>query len=300
MVIVFGSINLDLIFPVPALPRPGETVLSPAVHIQPGGKGANQAVAASRDGARVIMAGAVGKDALAQGALELLRESRVDVTRVAEADAPTGCAGIFVDREGRNVIGVGSGANLSVRAEQIGHDLLGRQTTLLLQMEVPAAETARLIERARLCGARIILNLAPAAPMPNEALRAIEILVLNETEGEWLAQQIGTAPDAASLHRALGCAVVRTLGAEGAEAASGDGVIRVPGRQVTAVDTTGAGDCFTGVLGAALDRGLPLEQCLQRANAAAAVCCSRSGSQVTMPRAHEIDTAITQLPTRRN
>ena len=112
MIVVFGSINLDLIFPLPALPSPGETVLTAAVRIEPGGKGANQALAAARDGACVAMAGAVGRDALAPGALMLLQAGGVDLSRVAATDAATGCAGIFVDRQGRNVIGVGSGANL--------------------------------------------------------------------------------------------------------------------------------------------------------------------------------------------
>ena len=298
MIIVFGSINLDLIFPLPALPSPGETVLSPAVHIQPGGKGANQAVAAARDGAHVLMAGAVGRDALAAGALTLLREGGVDLTRVVETDAPTGCAGIFVDREGRNVIGVGSGANLAVQADQVGdHELTG-ETTLLLQMEVQAAETAQLIHRARRHRTRVVLNLAPAAPLAEDALRNVDVLVLNETEAESLARELKADPVAASLHGVLGCTVVRTLGADGVEAAQSGDTIRIPGHQITAVDTTGAGDCFTGVLGAALDRGLGLEQALRRANAAAALCCTRPGSQATMPTAAETDQAIAALPTR--
>jgi ribokinase len=298
MIVVFGSINLDLIFPLPALPRPGESLLSPAVLIQPGGKGANQAVAAARDGAPVAMIGAVGGDALAEGALALLRQTEVDLSRVATVAAPTGCAGIFVDRQGRNMIGIGSGANLAVNAEQLPDHLLGPQTTVLLQMEVPPEQTARIITRASRAGARIVLNLAPAGPLPEDALRSVDILVVNESETEWLARAAGCEPTATALHDRLGCTVVRTLGAKGAETAGRDGLTTIPGRPVEAVDTTGAGDCFTGVLAAALDRDLSLAKALERANIAAALCCTRSGSQVTMPAAAEIDAAKDSLPTR--
>jgi ribokinase len=298
MIVVFGSINLDLIFPLPALPRPGESLLSPAVLIQPGGKGANQAVAAARDGAPVAMIGAVGSDALAEGALTLLRKTEVDLSRVATVEAPTGCAGIFVDRQGRNMIGVGSGANLAVNAEQLPDELLGPQTAVLLQMEVPPEQTARVIARARRAGARIVLNLAPAGPLRDDALRSVDILVVNESETEWLARETGCEPTAAALHHRFGCTVVRTLGPDGAEAAGRDGPITIPGRPVEAVDTTGAGDCFTGALAAALDRGLSLTKALERANIAAALCCTRSGSQVTMPAAAETDAAMDSLPTR--
>jgi ribokinase len=292
VILVFGSINLDLIFPLPSLPSPGETILAPSVRIEPGGKGANQALAAARDGAKVIMAAAVGRDALADGALVLLRKAAIDLSRVIATEAATGCAGIFVDREGRNVIGVGSGANLAVRSDQIEDALLTPATTILLQMEIPPTENAALIRRARAGGARIVLNLAPAAPLDPDALQAIDVLVLNEAEAAWLASHLSTHAEASALRGALGCTVVRTLGEQGVEAASKNGPIRVEGRKIVPIDTTGAGDCFTGVLAAALDRGMPLEPALHRANAAAALCCTRAGSQGTMPTATEIDAAL--------
>jgi ribokinase len=236
--------------------------------------------------------GAVGRDALAQAALALLREAKTDLSRVIETDAPTGCAGIFVDREGRNVIGVGSGANLTVRADQVEDALLAPDVTLLLQMEVPATENAALIRRARARGARIVFNLAPAGPLDPDALRAIDVLVLNEAEAAWLASRLGTHAEADELHRMLGSIVVRTLGEQGAEAVGPDGAIRVPGCKVRPIDTTGAGDCFTGVLATALDRGMPLSAALERANAAAALCCTCAGSQGTMPTAAEVDAAL--------
>ncbi len=287
MIVVFGSTNLDLIFAVQHIPAPGETVLCPGIRIEPGGKGANQAVAAARDGAPVIMASAVGRDALAMGALRLLRESGIDLSRAIETEASTGCAAITVDPSGANAIAVGSGANLLVSAEQIEDALLAPSTTLLLQMEVPATETAALIRRAHGRGARTVLNLAPALPLPDDALRMVDLLVANETEAAWLAGNYGCSADAAALRMALGVEVVRTLGAEGIDAATAGGPLHVAAHKIVPVDTTAAGDCFVGVLAAALDRGAPLGVALHRANAAAALCCMRAGSQGSVPTAEE-------------
>ncbi len=292
MIVVFGSVNLDLIFPLAALPAAGETVLGPDVRMEPGGKGANQALAAARDGARVALVGAVGRDPLAAAALALLRSEGVDLSGIAATDRATGCAAIFVDRAGRNAIGVGSGANLTARADQVEDALLAPGATLIVQMEVRPAETAALIRRARARNVRVVLNLAPAAALEADALRAVDVLVVNAVEAEWLAGSLRCAPDATGLRAALGATVVRTLGEQGAEAAHPDGLLRVPAHPVTAVDTTGAGDCFTGVLAAALDRGAPLAAALARAAVAAALCCTRPGSQATMPRVAEIDALL--------
>jgi len=289
MVIVFGSINLDLIFSVPHIPAIGETVLGPSIRIEPGGKGANQAIAAARDGAHVIMAAAVGRDILAASALTLLREANVDLTRVLETDASTGCAGICVDGAGNNAIAVGSGANLVVRQTQIEDALLGPTSTVVLQMEVPAPETAALVRRARAKGARIILNLAPAAPFPEATLRDVDILVLNQTEAAWLANHLGCVDGAAEMHARLGIVIVRTLGRDGLEVASAECVTAMPAHAITAIDTTAAGDCFVGVLAATLDRGAGLTAALDRAMAAAALCCTRHGSQGSIPTARETD-----------
>ncbi len=292
MILAFGSINLDLIFPLPHLPAPGETVLGPAMTIEPGGKGANQAVAAARDGGRVVFAGAVGADALAQDALRLMRATDMDISRVVTAKAATGCAAICVDPAGRNLIAVASGANLAARAGQVEPALLGPATTILLQMEVPRAETEALIHRARAAGSRIVLNLAPAAPLDEAALRAVDVLVLNEGEAGFLAGHLGCPATAVALRARLDVTIVITLGEQGLEAALPGGKLRLPAHQVQAIDTTGAGDCFTGVLAAALDRGLTLPEALARAQAAAALCCTRRGTQGSMPQAAETDNAL--------
>jgi ribokinase len=290
VIVVFGSINLDLIFNLPNIPRPGETVLGPSTRIEPGGKGANQACAAARDGAAVIIAAAIGRDPLGQAALALLRDAKVNLDRVRLVEASTGCAAITVDPDGNNAIAVGSGANLSACASQVEDSLLGPGTTLVLQMEVPPAETTDLIARARAGGARIVLNLAPAAALPEDALRSVDVLVVNETEAAWLAGHLGCSASAASLRDRLGgVAVVLTQGGQGADVASRDAIWHQPAERVAAIDTTAAGDCFVGVLAHRLDHGETLRAAVRRASTAAGLCCTRPGSQGSLPTQAETD-----------
>ncbi len=186
---------------------------------------------------------------------------------------------------------MGSGANLQARADQVEDALLAPGTTLVLQRENDPQQTAALIRRARARGARIVLNLAPAGPLDADALAALDVLVVNETEAEWLAAQYGTTPDATGLQGALGVGVVRTLGERGSEWADGSSAGCVAAHPVEAVDTTAAGDCFTGVLAAALDRGAGMADAMARAGVAAGLCCSRAGSQNSLPTAAETDRA---------
>jgi ribokinase len=290
MVIVFGSVNLDVIHAVDELPRPGQTVNGRDVTIQPGGKGANQAAAAALDGATVGFAGAVGHDSAAETALAGLKTAGVDLSRVARTDVHTGMASICVDKAGQNQIAVGSGANLLARADQVADADLGPGTTLVLQMEVDPAQTAALIRRAR--GARIVLNLAPAGAIADDALRMVDWLVVNADEAAWLGEHLGVPPDAASLHTALGVGVVRTLGSEGIDAASTAGMVRVDALKLDVVDTTGAGDCFVGVFAGALEIGASVEGALRRANVAAGLSCLRKGSQRSFPSNVEISAAL--------
>lgn len=292
MILVFGSINLDLIFSMPALPGPGQTVLGPDLRVEPGGKGANQAVAAARDGAAVAFAGAVGRDAFAEPALAGLKEVGVDLSRLAIVPAATGTAAIVVDPEGRNQIAVAAGANRLARAAQVEDAALEPATTLLLQMESDPAEIAALIARARARGARIILNLAPPRELERAVLAALDLLLVNEDEAGWLGQRLGTAGDARALAANLGISVVRTLGGAGVEAAAGGEEMRLSAYPVQVVDTTAAGDCFAGVLGAALDRGQALRRALERAVVAAGLSCAKAGSQRSLPAAAETDAAI--------
>ena len=295
LITVFGSINADMIFEVTQLPVPGQTLLARGFRIEAGGKGANQAVAAARDGASVAMVGAVGSDALAEPALAGLIASGVDLSKVARSTQPTGCAGINTDAEGRNQIVVALGANASISEKQLDYELLSRSKLLLLQMESPVREVEAVIARARSAGVKCILNLAPAIPISRAALSACGMIIVNEDEASALGGWLGCGPGALQLHRALGVDIVRTLGGEGAESCSSErGFQRVRARPVTPMDTTAAGDCFIGALAAELTRGGSLADGLVWAGTAAALCCTRAGSQSSLPRHEETREAFTR------
>ncbi|MBI3453282.1 MAG: ribokinase [Rhodospirillales bacterium] len=305
MIVVFGSINLDLVFSLPALPQPGETVLGASCRLAPGGKGANQATAAARDGAHTIMIGRVGGDTLAGLALGGLEEAGVDVSGVMRSAAATGCAAVCVDPAGRNQIAVAQGANAEAAAVQVADRLLGSRTTLVVQMEAPAAETAILIGRAHARGSRIILNLAPASRLDDAALKSVEIVVVNEIEAAWLAAAHGIAagmPDTLvrRLAAALGNTVVLTLGAEGAIAVGRGEAWAVGALPVRPVDTTGAGDAFVGVMAAALDRGTGMAIALHRASVAAGLACLEYGAQPSYPLYAATDARLADLAPARH
>ncbi|MEZ5844741.1 MAG: ribokinase [Hyphomicrobiaceae bacterium] len=288
MIIVFGSHNVDLVTEMEQAPQAGQTILGDCFRMEAGGKGANQALAAARAGAEVVMAGAVGSDPLAVIALADLRAAGVDVTRVAEVGEPTGTATIWVERGGVNRIVVAAGANSSARAGQIDDRTLAGATALLMQMEVPVAENAVMIRRAKAAGVRAILNVAPAIPVASEVLAGCALIVVNEDEAGAVAGWNGCGASARELRAALGCDVIRTLGSSGAEAATCEGEWLTPSFTVEAVDTTAAGDCFVGVLAAGLDGGLGLRQAMLEASAAAAFACTRKGAQSSLPTRTEI------------
>ncbi len=291
MILVFGSINVDVTVPVPHLPHPGETVLGGDYRLLPGGKGANQALAARRAGAEVVMVGAVGGDGFAAVALDPLRRAGIDTTLVRSLTRPTGCATIMVGAEGENMIAVASGANMAVTAGLVPDALLGPRTILVAQLEVPPAETMAVVERAHNAGSFVLLNIAPAQPLRPERLAKIDLVVANQHE----AAAIGPQP--AEIAARACCSLVVTAGAVGATAYLADGeIVRVPALPIEPVDTTGAGDTFVGVLAAALDHGAPLSAALRRASAAAGLACLAHGAQSAMPDAAAIDAAAVRLP----
>jgi len=291
VILVFGSINIDVLVPVPRLPLPGETVLGGDHALLPGGKGANQALAARRAGAVVRMAGAVGTDAFAGLALENLRRDGVDLDLVRRVARPTGCAAIMVNAAGENLIAVASGANKEAAAASVPEALLGPDTILVCQMEVPAAETSALIRRAGAAGARTLLNLAPAAPIEPALFGDIDILIANAGE----AASLGADP--AALARRLRQALVVTSGAAGSAAFLADGGrLDIPPLAIEPIDTTGAGDTFVGVLAAGLDRRLPLPAALRQASAGGALACLARGAQSAMPGRAAIEAAAARLP----
>jgi ribokinase len=300
MILVFGSLNADLVFQVQALPRPGETVLCPGYALEPGGKGANQAAAAAKAGAAVRMVGHVGGDSFGDFLRQGLVRAGVDCTGVANADAATGVAVIGVEPGGENQIMVGSGANLATREAQVADADLGPCVTLLCQNEVAPEATFALLGRAARRDARTILNLAPATPVPGAALDATHVLVVNEIEAAMAAghrpggpnDPQGLAGELAARHD-LTCVV--TLGAVGAIACGPAGRWRIGQLPVEPVDTTGAGDAFVGVLAAALDRGDELPDALRHASVAAGLACTRLGAQTSQPLAAEIEARLADL-----
>jgi ribokinase len=302
MIAVFGSINVDLVTRVPALPRPGETVLALSYQTLCGGKGANQAVAAARAAGGltpVAMIGAVGDDGFGVLSRENLASEGIDVAGVAAAPEPTGCAFIQVEDSGENVITVASGANRLLTAKVMSATALGPGDILVLQMEVPLAESLKAARAARARGARVVANLAPV-PADLDAIQlkalldAVDILVVNEHEAlRAAALLIPQAKDPLAAAKAIvahsGRTVVATLGGEGALAVLPNRkTIRAAAPPITPVDTTGAGDTFVGVFAAALAEGLALEAAMARACKAASLACMALGAQSAMPRREAI------------
>ena len=297
MIVVFGSINLDLITRVERIPGPGETTLGGDYATSPGGKGANQALAARRAGAKVAMVGAVGKDSFAAEALALLKADGVDLSATAEVAAPTGAAFIAVDAHGENAIVVASGANRLANAAQLERLAIGSGDTLVLQRETPPAEVEAAALYAKAKGARVILNLAPAGAPTEKLLAALDALILNEHEALSLADALqiaARAPEEVSAHldRARGLATIVTLGPAGAVGHAKGVRYAAPAPPITVVDTTGAGDTFVGAFAAALDRGLAFDAAMKRGLAAGSLACAKPGAQPSMPYAAEIDALL--------
>lgn len=299
MITVFGSINLDISTRVDRLPGKGETVLGDGYRLAPGGKGANQALAAMRAGARVRLVGAVGRDAFAEPALELLREAGMDLGAVRRSvQAPTGLALIAVDARGENQIVVAPGANAEVSADDLTEAMLERSSLLVAQMELRPSEVVQAIAKARAAGVRVVLNLAPAAQISESALDAVHLLVLNEIEARTLGR--GFALSGANARQLAGAIaerrqgpVVLTAGAEGAYLATSRYAIeQVAAPEANVVDTTGAGDALVGVLAAAVDVGAPLLDAVRRGVVAGALACAKLGAQTALPTAAEIEAAL--------
>lgn len=299
MIVVFGSINADLFFSFAKLPRPGETVLTDSYTFCPGGKGANQAVAASRDGAEVRFVGAVGRDPNAAPCLAALEAAGVDVGHVQAVEGVTGTAVISLEASGENQILVASGANMKVSADWLTDGLLEPGSTLLLQMELPQADTESAIHRARARGCRVILNDAPFGPLARDALADVDILIANEEEALGLLgnsaglENADLARGLADLSRGTG---IVTLGPDGVVVAHEDACFLLPALPIRPVDTVGAGDAFCGTLAAALDRGAPLLEAARRATAASGLICTLPGAQSPELNEARITAALADLP----
>ena len=300
-VLVLGSINLDRIMHVVDFPKPGETVRCQSSAESLGGKGANQAMAAARAGARVSIYAAVGTDDAGRAALDTLGE-HIDIGGISRlSDCPTGTAAIQISSAGENVIVIDGGANARLMPSHLPARLPGHRISLA-QLEVPIDTIAAFLAAARVSGAITLLNAAPADLAAMPLLPLCDILIVNQTELALFAgssKEPRSADAAAELARGLFAhdrqTIVVTLGAAGAVAVGAGMRIDIVGRPVDVVDTTGAGDCFCGVLAAALAEGMTLERSLGRANAAAAIQVGRAGAADAMPGRFEIECAEAAL-----
>lgn len=267
---VVGSLNVDLTLRCDRLPHPGETVTGRDFTQGPGGKGANQALAAARLGARVRMVGRTGADAYAEVAVRNLRTAGVDLTLVTEADAPTGVAMILVDDAGENQIAVHPGANALLDLDGID---IGDTDAVICQLEIPSGAV---VQAARATRGLFCLNAAPAVPIPPEALARTDVIIVNETEHAAL-------PPTSAL-------IALTLGAAGAVLLKdGEEIARGTPPPVTAVDTVGAGDTFVAAFVVGLVEGRQPGDALQRACVAATLTVTREGAQTAMPTAAQVD-----------
>ena len=307
VIVVFGDINIDIVMRVESLPRRGETVNGEDHLLVPGGKGANQAAAAALAAAPVAMFGRVGEDEFAPAALEILDASGVDLAGVQRSKRRTGCAAVWVESSGENAIVVAAdevvvaaGANHETIADQVPDSLLTTDTILAMQMHVTLEENWKLARRAKALGARIFLNVAPAGPVPNDILKLVDVLVVNELEGEAIAEQEGIQfSELVDIPREIsfrfGNTCVLTLGGAGAVAFDRTGGLSVSALPISPIDTVGAGDAFVGGLAAAVHKGADLRTALHYASIGAGICCTKVGAQTGLPNAASIEARLAEL-----
>ena len=282
-VVVVGSANLDLVATVDELPGPGESVRATTYAEHAGGKGLNQAVACARMGARTAFVGCVGDDPAGAALRAVLEAEGVDVSGLAVVDEPTGRAMVVVDAHGENSIVVVAGAN--ARLDPTVADTLPTARVVLVQLEIPLATVAAVTAAARQAGALVVLNPAPAAPLPAEVLACVDVLTPNAGELDAIG---GTA----RLHAAGVATVITTRGADGVELSEGGAVSRVDAHRVSPVDTVGAGDAFSGALCAELAAGLGLHDAVATALVAGALATTVRGAVPSLPTRTAVDAAV--------
>ena len=291
MVLIAGSANLDFVVRAAHIPAPGETVLGHDLQTFPGGKGANQAVACARAGdARTAMVLALGRDAYAQPLKASLQNAGVLLHAQEFDDVASGTAFICVSDDAQNAITVAPGANARLLATHL--PALAGYQFLLMQLEIPLATVIESARLARAAGLQVALNAAPAQALPQELLALVDLLIVNEGELRAISQRQDSIVQAMA---ALPCrTIVVTLGARGAVARQDERLHYQCGFAVQAVDTTGAGDTFCGVLIAQLAAGQAMAQALQFAGAAAALCCTKAGAQASVPQASEVSAFLAE------
>ncbi|MEP3279482.1 MAG: ribokinase [Stappiaceae bacterium] len=303
MIVVYGSINVDLVVAVEHLPTAGETVIGADHQTFAGGKGSNQALAARRAGGDVCMVGPVGGASFAGTALENLKSAGADVSGVRAASGSTGLALIGVAADGENQIIVASGANRQTDPVWL-NGLIDKDTTLVLQLELPIDHVVGAIAQATEAGAKTVLNIAPFDVRIAPHLSEIDVLIANEVEVAELAGTLKLPAEPEQFtklyatHHNRTCVV--TLGGEGCIAHDGSTFYKVAAPEIEVVDTTGAGDAFVGSLSASLDRGNDLSAALADGTAAGALACTRTGAQTSAPDSAEIAAMAKEIFVRIN
>nr|WP_207505916.1 ribokinase [Telluribacter humicola] len=293
-ILLIGSSNTDMVVKTQKLPAPGETVIGGTFLMNPGGKGANQAVAAARLGASVRLVAKVGNDLFGEQAVEGFRKEGIDTAAIVKDDGPSGVALITVDDQGENCIVVAPGANGNLQPDEVeaAIDACSPNDIVLLQLEIPLATVEYAIRRSAQRGLRVILNPAPAQRLATDLLSHLYLITPNETEAELLTGIPVTEESVGKAARALqdmGVShVVITLGARGAYILSGEFEGIVEGVAVKAIDSTAAGDCFNGALAVGLAEGVSLRDSVAFACKAAALSVTRLGAQSSMPYRHEV------------
>lgn len=295
-VLVVGSLNMDLDVFVPRLPRTGETILGGTFATIPGGKGANQAVAAARMGAAVTMIGRVGNDDYGQTLRQLATRDGIDTSHVGiDPREPSGVALITVDTEGRNTIVVASGANLALTVDHLlaAEQAFSNADVLVTQLESPLEVVSKAVDLAIKNGIHVVLNPAPARSLPAALLSKIEFFIPNEGEAMHIA---GVNSLEAAIPKLLGLGVrnlIITLGEQGVLMVTPQGREKFPSHKVEAIDTVAAGDAFVGAFAAGIAEGMSLENAIRLGNAAAAVSVTRRGAQPSLPTRADVDHFLT-------
>lgn len=299
-ILVVGSLNADLVVRAPRFPQPGETISGDDLNIIPGGKGANQAVAAARLGSTISMLGRVGNDNFGDFLLENLKQNQVDSTLIQRDDSSTGTAIIIVDSNGQNSIVLSPGANGKVSLDDVNNASFTNYQLLLLQLEIPLPTVLRAAQRAKENNARVVLNPAPAKELPDELIALADFIIPNETELSLLTKQkvsdIASAQPAARNLLGRGAKnVVVTLGGKGALVVNTETSKHVETYQVEVVDTTAAGDAFIGGFATSLLENKSLEDAIRFGCACGALAVTKFGAQPSLPTKEEVEKLISSL-----
>ncbi|MDW3647772.1 MAG: ribokinase [Bacteroidia bacterium] len=297
-VLVIGSSNVDLIMQIDRLPRPGETITGGVFTQVMGGKGANQAVAAVRAGASTAFISCLGNDDFGNSMEAAFKKDGLDISCISRSNSSSGTALISIDKQGENSISVAPGANFDLSPDDIdrAEELINSAELVLFQCEIHPRSLEYAIDFCYQRGKKILLNLAPAISLTEESLKKVDILILNETEAEFLSgmkvTKLQEAQESALILKKYSDTIIITLGTKGAyingESFSG----HIPAFKVTAIDTTAAGDVFCGAFAAALTSGLNLQESVQFAAAASALSVTKLGAQPSIPKKSEIDTFL--------